>query len=84
MDHKLVLEYLKEYTLEALEQSGDDVNDAADYLLKIRKAGILAKDRKERNAALERVRKVFESSRGRSLYVVLKSLGLDDLAKEKL
>jgi hypothetical protein len=84
MDHKLFLSYIEEYTLDALEQSGDDVNLAADYLEKKRKVGLLQKDRAERNAALERVKNVFTSSRGRSLYIVLKSLGMDELAKEKL
>ena len=70
--------------LEALDQAGDDVAKAADYLEKKKKAGIVTKDRVEKNAALDRDRKIFSSSRERSLYVVLKSLGLDDLAKEKL
>jgi hypothetical protein len=84
MDHKLVLKYLEDYTLEALDHAGDNISDAADYLKKIRKAGMMDRNRAEKNAALERARKVFESSRGRSLYIVLKSLGLDDLAKDKL
>jgi len=84
MDHNLFLKYLQAYTLEALEQASDDVSNAADYLEKMRPAGILAKNRVEKNAALERVRKVFSTSRERSLYIVLKSLGLDALAKEKL
>ncbi len=84
MDHNLFLQYLEDYTLEALDQAGDDVSEAADYLDKIKSAGILSKNRKEKNAALTRVRKIFSSSRERSLYVVLKSLGLDELAKEKL
>ena len=84
MNHSLFLKYLEEYTLEALELAGDDVSDAADYLEKKKPARMLVKDRQEKNAALERARKVFASSRERSLYVVLKSLGLDDLAKEKL
>jgi hypothetical protein len=84
MDHNLFLKYLEEYTLEALGQAGDDVSAAADYLERIKRAGILSKDRKEKNAALTRAKKIFSSSRERSLYVVLKSLGLDDLAREKL
>jgi len=84
MNQKLFLAYLEEYTLEALEEAGDDVSLAADYLGKRKRAWILAKDRAEKNAALARARKVFSSSRGRSLYVALKSLGLDELAKEKL
>lgn len=84
MDHDLFLKYLELFTLEALEKAGDDVSVAADHLEKMKKAGILVKDRAEKNAALDRVRKVFSSSRERSLYIVLKSLGLDDLAKEKL
>ena len=84
MDQKLFLNYIEKYTLDALDQSGDDVNLAADYLEKKRKVGLLQKDRVEKNAALERVKNVFTSSRGRSLYIVLKSLGMDELAKEKL
>lgn len=84
MNQKLYLEYLEEFTLQALEQTGDDVSMAANYLERIKKPGILSKDRKEKGAALERVTRVFTESRQRSLYVVLKSLGFDDLAKEKL
>ena len=84
MDHNLYLKYLEDYTLEALENASDDVSGAADYLEKMKKSGIFVKDREERNAALDRARKIFSSSRERSLYIVLKSLGLDDLAKEKL
>ena len=84
MNQKLYLEYLKEYTLQALEKSRDDVSLAADYLEEKRKPGFLTKDRKEKKAALKRVTKVFQESRQRSLYIVLKSLGFDNLAKEKL
>jgi hypothetical protein len=84
MDHTLLQKYLEKYTLEALEHAGDDVSVAADYLEEMKGAGILVKNRAEKNAALERARKIFSSSRERSLYIVLKSLGLDDLAKEKL
>ncbi|MFL7813090.1 MAG: hypothetical protein AB8I40_05370 [Anaerolineales bacterium] len=84
MNQKLFTRYLMEYTLEALEKAGDGVSEAADYLEKKSRAGLLARDRKEKNAALLRAQKVFSSSRERSLYVVLKSLGFDDLAKEKL
>lgn len=84
MDHNLFLKYLEDFTTEALDQAGDDVSAAADYLDKIKNAGFLSKDRKEKNAALARAKKIFSSSRERSLYVVLKSLGLDELAREKL
>jgi hypothetical protein len=84
MNQKLFTSYLMEYTLEALEKAGDDVSEAADYLEKKSRAGLFTRDRKEKNAALLRAQKVFSSSRERSLYVVLKSLGFDDLAKEKL
>lgn len=84
MDHTRFLQYLKEYALEALNRGNGDVSQAADYLEAKSRAGILARNRKEKNAALKRVRKVFSSSRGRSPYLVLKSLGLDDLAKDKL
>lgn len=84
MDQKAYLKYLKQYTLEALGQAGDDVSQAADYLEKKRRARLLTRDRQEKNAALLRVQKVFSTSRERSLYVVLKSLGFDELAKEKL
>ncbi len=84
MNQKLFLRYLKQYTLQALEKAGDDVSMAADYLDGIKKPGIFSKDREEKKAALDRATKVFLESRQRSLYVVLKSLGFDDLAKEKL
>lgn len=84
MDHTLLQKFLEKYTLEALEQAMDDVSAAADYLEDKKGAGILDKNREEKNAALDRARKIFSSSRERSLYIVLKSLGLDDLAKEKL
>lgn len=84
MDHTLYLKYLEEYSREALENAGNDVSGAADYLEKMRKSGIFVRNRVERNAALDRARKIFSSSRERSVYIVLKSLGLDSLAKEKL
>lgn len=84
MDQKKFTHYLKEYTLEALEIAGDEVSEAADYLEKKSRASLFARDRKEKNAALLRAQKVFSSSRERSLYVVLKSLGFDDLAKDSL
>lgn len=84
MDHNLMQQYLEDYTLEALEKAGDDVAAAADYLERIKPARIFARNRQEKNAALSRARNIFSSSRERSLYVVLKSLGMDDLAKEKL
>ncbi len=84
MNQKTFARYLKEYTLEALEHSGDEVSEAADYLNNKSRARMFARDREEKNAALKRAQKVFSSSRERSLYVVLKSLGFDDLAKEKL
>ena len=83
MNQQLYQQYLKEYTLKALEH-GDNVSQAADYLEKQSRPGQFSKNRLERRAALERVKKVFASSRGRSWYVVLKSLGFDDLAKEKI
>lgn len=84
MDHQLFQEYIKEYTLEALEATNQDVSQAADYLQQKNKPGLLARDRQEKRAALHRVQKVFDSSRNRSLWIVLKSLGLDDLAKDTL
>ena len=84
MDQKLYLQYMKEYTFEAIEFAEDNVSIAADFLEKKPPPRFPQKDLKEKKAALERVKKVFSSSRERSLYVVLKSLGFDDLAKEKL
>jgi hypothetical protein len=84
MNQQQYLHYLREYSLEALENSGDDVSLAADYLERKSQPGLFSKYRQEKRAALNRIRKVFSSSRERSCYVVLKSLGLDDLAKEKL
>lgn len=84
MDQELYLKYLKEYTLEALKKAEYDVSRAADYLEKKPPPIYFQKDRKEKKGALDRVKKVFSASRGRSLYVVLKSLGFDDLAKDAL
>jgi hypothetical protein len=84
MDQQIYLKYLKQYTQDAIKYSGDDVSQAADYIEKIPRPGIFAKDKLEKRAALDRVKKVFATSRERSWYVVLKSLGFDDLAKEKL
>lgn len=84
MNHQLYLKYLKEYTLDAMENSGESVALAADHLEKQSRPGMFSKDRVEKRAALTRVKKVFTSSRERSWYVVLKSLGFDDLAKEML
>lgn len=84
MNQQLYLKYLKEFTLEALRESEDNVARAADYIDKKANPNFFVKDSKEKKAALSRVKKVFSSSRERSLYVVLKSLGFDELAKEKL
>jgi hypothetical protein len=84
MDHQVFNKYLKEYTLNALASAGESVAAAADYLEKQSEPGLFAKDRVEKKAALLRVRKIFEASRGRSLYVALKSLGFDNLAKDQL
>lgn len=84
MDHNLVQHYIEEYTLEALEQSDGQIPAAADYLMEKKSPGFLSSHRKEKRAALKRVRKVFDSSRTRSTYIVLKSLGLDDLARKAL
>lgn len=84
MDQKIYLKFLGEYTLDALEKAEDNVSIAADFLEKIPNPNFFVKNKKEKKAALNRVQKVFTSSRERSLFVVLKSLGFDDLAKEKL
>ncbi len=84
MDQQLYLKYLKEYTLEALDKAENNVSRAADYLDKKPKPKFFMKDSQEKKAALSRAKKVFTSSRERSLYIVLKSLGFDNLAKEKL
>ena len=84
MDQQLYLKYLKEYTLEALDKAEDNVSLAADYLDKKPKPKFFMKDSEEKKAALSRAIKVFNLSRERSLFVVLKSLGFDDLAKDAL
>ena len=84
MDQQIYLKYLKEYTLEALSNAEDNVSAAAEHLEKISKPSILTKNRKEKIAALTRAKKVFAESRGRSVYLVLKSLGFDELAKDAL
>ncbi|MBS1250111.1 MAG: hypothetical protein MAG431_01701 [Chloroflexi bacterium] len=84
MEHKIYRQYLHEYVLEALEKEDDDVSAAADYLLDKKKPFLLAKNRKEKRAALKRAQKLFQESRDRPAWIVLKSIGLDDLAKEKI
>jgi hypothetical protein len=84
MDQQLIRQYLREYTLDVLENAEESVSHAADYLGKKPLPGLLTKDRREKRAALIRIRKVFDESRGRSWYVALKSLGFDDLAKDRL
>ena len=84
MNQKLYLKYLHDYTLDALENAGNSVTEAADYLERKSKPGPFSRDKKEKTEALKRVIKVFQESRERSWYVVLKSLGFDDLAKEKI
>ena len=84
MNQKLFQKYLREYTLQALELAEDDVSAAADILAEKAKPLFWVKNRREKKAALERARKIFSESRERPLYVVLKSLGFDDLAKDKL
>ncbi|MFO8035310.1 MAG: hypothetical protein R6U57_01590 [Anaerolineales bacterium] len=82
MNHERYQKYLKEYTLEALEHANYDVSEAADYLLSKSEPGFFSKDKKEKKAALRRTRKVFDESRTRPVWIVLKSLGFDDLAKD--
>ena len=84
MEHQLYLEYLEKYALEALNSCNNDVSAAADYLESKAKIPLFTSDKKEKKAALKRVRKVFNESRGRTAYLVLKSLGLDDLARSRL
>lgn len=84
MDHELYQKYLKEYTLEALEEGDYDVPAAADYLLGKSNPAFFAKHKTEKKKALNRVQKVFDESRSRSVWIVLKSLGLDEIAKDYL
>jgi hypothetical protein len=84
MNQQLFSQYLQEYTRDALEQAGESVSEAADYIEKKSLPPLLSKDRQEKRAALTRLKKVLNESRGRSWYVALKSLGFDDLAKDKL
>ena len=84
MDRKIYQQYLEEYVLEALENKNDDVSAAADYLQNKKKPSIFTKDRKEKEAALKRARKLLTETHDRPVWIVLKSLGLDELAKEKI
>ncbi|MEA2007575.1 MAG: hypothetical protein U9O54_00485 [Chloroflexota bacterium] len=84
MDRKIYHQYLEEYVLEALGKKDDDVSAAADYLQNKKKPSIFAKYRKEKGAALKRARKLLGETRDRPVWIVLKSLGLDELAKEKI
>lgn len=82
MNHELYLQYLKTYTKEALEEADYDVSEAADYLHSQKEPGFFSKHRKEKRAALRRAKKVFDESRSRPVWIVLKSLGFDEWAKD--
>jgi len=84
MNQQLYQQYLREFTLDALDHAGDSVSQAADYMEKKPRPGFFSKDRQEKRAALIRLKKILQESRGRSWYVALKSLGFDDLAKDNL
>jgi hypothetical protein len=84
MDYDLYKNYLEQYALEALEESGDDVSRAADILSKKKKPSFFARHRREKREALSRLKKLFNESRDRPAWIVLKSLGLDDLAKDRI
>ena len=84
MNQQLFLKYLRDYAEDALEQAGDSVSQAADYVEKKSQPTYISKDRLEKRAANLRLIKVLNESRGRSWYVALKSLGFDDLAKDRL
>lgn len=84
MDHALVQKYVKAYTLEALKAADQQIPQAADYLAAKKEPGWFAKHRQEKKTALNRVRKVFDASRNRSLWILFKSLGLNELARDAL
>jgi len=84
MDQSLFQQYLEEYAIEALNHTDGDVSKAADYLADKKDPGFFAKHKQEKKKALSRTRKVFRESRDRSAWIVLKSLGLDDLARDYL
>ena len=84
MDRKIYQQYLEEYVINALEEENDDVSAAAAHLNNKKKPSVFAKDRKEKDAALKRARKLLAETRDRPAWIVLKSLGLDELAKEKI
>ncbi len=84
MDQKIYRQYLEKYVLEALEKKNDNASAAADYLQNKKKTSIFAKNHREKDAALKRARKLLAETRDRPVWIVLKSLGLDELAKEKM
>lgn len=84
MDYELYRKYLEEYAMEALKESNDDVSRAADILLERKKPTLLTRHRREKREALRRLKKLFNESRDRPVWIVLKSLGFDDLAKDKI
>ncbi len=61
---------------EALIQGENDAAAASDYLNAMKKPGFLAS--KERKEAFYRARKVFNETRDRPVWFVLKCLGLDE------
>ena len=84
MEDKLIQKYIKEYTIEALQEGENQVAQAADYLLSKEEPGLFNKHRRAKRAALERVSKVFDTSRSRRVWSVVESLGLADLVNDYL
>jgi site-specific DNA-adenine methylase len=74
MNQELYQEYVIEYIREALVSSDNNVENATNYLLGLKKPSFLSKA--EKKQAFERTRKVFAQCRDRPLWFVLKCLGL--------
>lgn len=75
MNKELYDQYLEDYVREALVYGNHNIDEAANYLLSIRKPRFLAKH--EKKLALERSQKIFSAYRDRPLWFILKCLGLD-------
>ena len=75
MNNDLFDQYLREYVREALIFGDKNVDEAANFLVNLKKPGFLAKS--EKKQALERAQKIFSAYRDRPLWFVMKCLGMD-------
>jgi hypothetical protein len=75
MKKKLYDQYLRQYVHEALIYGDNNVEEAANYLLSLKKPRFFV--RQEKKLALERAQKNFSAYTDRPLWFVLKCLGIE-------